>query len=200
MSWRRVVGLAVAAVALVATGCGDDDAVTSPVTVPDTRDETPTSTTSATEATQEDGDAEVISEIEAAYFAQWDAFVEILRDPDPANPLIDQHFAGAAKETLLDTISQDIADGVITRRPEDPARFRPGIESVQVTGPTKAVLVECTVDGLVVVRRDSGDVVNDRVSVVRIENVFELIEGQWRVTSSRLLERLEEAAACADAR
>ncbi len=198
MSWRRAVGMAVAAVALVATGCGDDDAVTSPVTVPDTRGETPTSTTSTTAAAQEDGDAEVIGQIEAAYFAQWDAFVEILGDPDPANPLIDQHFAGAAKETLLDSIARFLANGQVARRPEDPSLFVPRVESVELQSEERAELIECLVDGLQLVDRETGEVVNDTVSYLRVRNEFQLLDDMWKVVDTEIIDRLEGASECAD--
>ncbi len=200
MTWRRCATLAATLVmALTVAACGDDD-TTSPVTVPDDGSSTTTPTTSTTTPPEpaEDPDAETRQAIEQAYFDQWDAFIEILSDPDPANPLIDQHFAGASKDALLDTISMDIAEGVVTRPPEDPSDFQPGIESLELVDSTTATVIECTIDGLVVERRDTGEVVNDRVSIVRLQNRFELIDGRWKVSSTKLIERLEGSDTCAN--
>lgn len=197
MSWRRVAGLAVAAVALVATGCGGDDAVTSPVTVPDTRDETPgTSDPADGDDGEDDEQAEMIPEVEQAYLAQWEAYVEILSAPDPANPLIDQHYTGSAREQLLDTISDDIANGYVTERPANPEHFSVDVDSVQIAGGDRAVVLSCLVDGLVLKQADSGGVLNDDVASIayRTEMVFE--DGRWKISEAEEVEREEGADGC----
>ena len=119
---RRIWGIVLAAgVALAA--CGGGDGEPSAATVAPTPTSESTTTTEATTTTTTTSSVEAA--VEQAFYEQWDAFIEILSDPDPANPLIDRYFTGRARETLLDTISSDVRDGYVTQRPSDPALFSP---------------------------------------------------------------------------
>ena len=188
---RRILPLALAATLLL--GCGDDDGEASSITAPP---DTTTSTTERSTTITTEGRTGVEADVEEAYYAQWDAYVEILSDPDPSNRLIDQHFAGAAKETLLDSISKDIRDGVVTRLPENKADFAPRIESIDVQE-SKATVLECVVDGLVAVRRSTGEVLDDDVVVLRLTNEFELLGGQWKIIRTEVVEELTDRSECA---
>jgi hypothetical protein len=152
-------------------------------------------TTSTTEAA---GDQ--VAAVRRAFHDQWDAFVEITSDPDITDPLIDRHFTGEAREAVLDTVSADLLHGHATGVPDDPDLFQPSIESVEITGPASAVVVECTVDGLMVVERDSAEVVDATVVTVRIENRFERADGTWKVARSNLLSRREGVHRCGPSR
>ncbi len=180
------------AVALVAGACAGDDDASPDVTVD------PTATTAAVEppaeTTTTTADPRVA--VEQAFYDQWDAFVEILEAPDPANPLIERFFTGAARDAILDTISADVEAGYITRRPDDPAHFVPGIESIEFVDESTAVVVECTIDGLVVLRSDTGEVVNDNVVTARLENTFKLEAGQWKLLTNKGLDQTDGAVAC----
>ena len=182
--------------AVVAGACsGDDDSSGTTVPADDaTTSTTSSSTTSSTTSTTEDPTAAV----EQAFYDQWDAFVEILSAPDPANPLIDKHFAGDARATVLDIIASDLTQNFTTSKPEDPMHFVPRIESVEFVSPITALVTECTVDGLVIRNRDTGEVVNDVVATVRIKNRFELDDGRWRVASSTRIARSEGVVDCAE--
>lgn len=173
MSWRRSRVLAVAGALLA--GCGGGDGEPSAVTVAET---TPTSTTT-TEATTTTVSAEAA--VEQAFYEQWDAFIEILSDPDPANPLIDRYFTGPARESLLDAISRFVSDGVSAKRPDDRAQFQPTVRAVHLESRTRAVVIECTIDGIQQVDRRTGTVIDSDVAQVHGKLVFEYSGGQWRV-------------------
>ena len=175
----RLVPCFLGAAILLGACSGDDDATG--VTVPD--DEVTTSTTTTTGSTTTDPDAEVKAAIEQAYHDQWDAYIEILSDPDPTNPLIEQHFTGAAKERLLDLVSAFIRDGYIARLPTEPSLFQPQIQRLAVDG-DEATVIECTVDGLMKVRRATGEIVDDEVLKAHLANTFVLSDGRWKVEST----------------
>ncbi|WP_436793883.1 hypothetical protein [Actinospongicola halichondriae] len=168
------------AVALAAGACAGDDDASPDVTVDPT--ESSTTTTSMAESTTTTEDPRVA--VEQAFFDQWDAFVEILEDPDPANPLIDQFFTGAARDSILDTISEFIRDGKRARLPDDPKDFSPKVVEVSVDSTTSATLFECTVDGIVIVDVATGAPTNDSVSTYEARNTFELVDGEWKLAGS----------------
>ena len=187
-----VVAGALVVGALVIGACaGDDDA--SDVTVAQDETSVPESTT--TEATTTTTEDPTVA-IEQAFYDQWDAFVEILEDPDPSNPLIDQFFTGTARDAILDTISSDIERGLVTRRPENPDHFSPGIESIEFVDERTALVVECTIDGLIVLDRETGMVINDNVVSARLENTFVLEDGQWKLLTNKGLGKEEGAEGC----
>lgn len=168
------------AVAVVIGACGDDDDSTSPVTVdPETTTTEPT-TTDATPTT-EDPEAAV----EQAFYDQWDAYLEIVADPDPANPLIDEYFTGRAKQGVLDGVSRLISEGRAIREPENEEDFEPTIVETQIRSATEASVFECTTDGLVVFDKASGTVVNDEVVHVEQRNEFTLEDGRWKASDLR---------------
>ena len=178
--------------ALLVGACTSDDEPSASTVAPDETTVPESTTTEATTTTTEDPAAAV----EQAFFDQWDAFVEVLEDPDPSNPLIDMFFIGAARDSLLDTVSSDIDNGWVTQRPENPDHFKPGVESVEIVDSATAIVIECTIDGLVVVERQSGTVVNDNVVSARLENTFVLDGDQWKLSTNRTLSREEGPDGC----
>lgn len=176
---------------LVLAGCGDDGGATSsPITVDPAQEATTTTEDPSTTTTTEDPTAA----IEQAYYDQWDAFVEILSDPDPANPLIDKHFAGAAKEKLLDSVSRFVQNGTVAALPLSAHDFRPRVESIEMNSSDSAMVVECLVDGLRVLERASGRVLNDNVKTLRIKNEFRYRQGTWKIVSSTTVDELGPGA------
>jgi hypothetical protein len=196
MIHRRLAPCLVGAAILLGACSGDDDA--SSVTVPDDEVTTSTSTTTASTSTS-DPDADVKKAIEQAYYAQFEAFVTILSRLDPSDPLIDEHYAGRQKEQTLDAIAKNLADGTALRAPDDPSRLQAAVLSVDVADDgTTARLVACVVDGILVVRRNSGEVVNDAIVTLRIQHDFVLDSGHWKVTETERLERKEGIHECAE--
>lgn len=167
--------------ALLLSACGGGGGGTSSATVP--ADGTTSTTARRTTTTTTDPDAAIREEVEQAYFAQWDAFVEILETPDPNNPLINDHFTGVARERVLDVVSEFVARGYVARRPDDQSLFRPAIQRVEVAG-DRALVVECTVDGLLKVDLSSGAIVDDDVSTAHLANWFVRRGGVWKVEST----------------
>lgn len=176
--------------ALLVGACTSDDEPSDSTVAPDETTVPESTTTEATTTTTEDPAAAV----EQAFFDQWDAFIEILEDPDPSNPLIDEFFAGAARDQVLDIVSRYIAEDKVAARPDDPADFAPSIVSVQLVGGDSAVVVECTVDGTKIVQRSTGNVLNDNLDVNHFENTFELIDGRWKLISTKVLQDACEPA------
>ena len=190
---RRLGPLLLGAAVLLGACGGDDDA--SGVTVPEDEVTTSTSTTTGSTTTTTDPDADVKEAIEQAYYDQWDAYIEILSDPDPTNPLIEQHFTGAARERLLDSIAEDVRAGIVTRRPDNPDNFRADIIDVSLAE-EQATVISCLVDGLVQVDRTTGAVVNDAVATLKIETSMVLEDQNWKLEDSVRLSRLEGATSC----
>lgn len=191
---RRLAPLLLGATVLLGACGGDDDA--SGVTVP--ADEATTTTATTDPSTTTDPDAEAKEAVEQAYYDQFEAFVTILSRLDPSDPLIDAHYAGRQKEQTLDAIAKNIADGTALQAPDDPSRLQADVLSVDVGDDgTTARLVACVVDGIVVVRRDSREVVNDAVVTLRLQHDFVLDSGRWKVTQTERLERKEGVHECA---
>ena len=179
--------LCLVAGALVVGACSGDDVASDVTVAPDQTTAPETTTTEAITTTTEDpADA-----VEQAFFDQWDAYLDIVGDPDTANPLIDQHFTAGAKDAVLDGVSALIADGLAIRLPDDEADFEPRIVGAQVLSPTTAVVFECTLEGLVIYRQDTGEIVDGAVSEFESRNDFELIDGRYVVTSTRDIEEGE---------
>lgn len=177
---RARIGTVLLAAALLVGACGDDDAGGSDVTVPaDPNSSTSSSTTSSSTTTADPAGA-----VEQAFYDQWDAFVEITSAPDVDNPLIDEYFTGEAKQALLDGVSKLIADGQAIRLPEDPSDFEPRIVEIRMEGESSAVVYECTVEALVIVDQATGEVVDDAVSEFESRNVFERVDGRFKVSET----------------
>lgn len=173
--------LSLLAGALLVGACTSDDEPSASTVAPDETTVPESTTTEPTTTTTEDPAAAV----EQAFFDQWDAYLEIVGDPDPANPLIDQHFSEEAKDAVLDGLSKLVEEGLAIRLPEDEANFEPRIVETQVLSPTTAAVFECTLEGLVIYRPETGEIVDDAVSEFESRNDFELVDGQYVVTSTR---------------
>ena len=61
----------------------------------------------------------------------------------------------------------------------------------------RAVVQECVVDDLVVVRRDGGAIVNDTIATHNVRGELQKVDGVWRVSEARLVQRWEGVAGCA---
>lgn len=188
----------IAAMALTITllfgACSDSGGGEASTTVAEsTTTAEPTTTVAETTTTV----STVEDEIEAAYRAHWDAYVEIFAAPDPNNPLIDQHFTGDAKQAVLDAIARHLIDGTAVRAPDDPADFAQDVLSVDVDG-GEAQVISCVVDGLVVVDSATGTAINDNLVTLRRATTMLLSDGRWKV-SAGTSERLGEGRLTCDA-
>lgn len=179
---RRGRGLVVViALALAACGGDGDEAVTTTTTSTSTATSS-TTTTVATTTTTEARDLE--AEVRAAFFAQWDAFFKLLSAPDPTDPLIEMHFASAAKERMLIQIGRFRERNAVAIR-EGADAFLAEIQRLELVNDTRAIVVECTIDRSLQVDAETGAVIDDSEIRAHFVNVFELLEGRWKLTSVR---------------
>jgi len=58
---------------------------------------------------------------------------------------------------------------------------------------------ECVVSDGVIIRRDSGESVNDEVSTHNVRGEMQRVQGVWRVSAAQLVQRWEGVAGCAHA-
>lgn len=140
---------------------------------------TPTSATTSTAPA-----ADPLVDVERAFHAQWDAFVDVLGAPDISDPLIDAHFTGRAREHLVDVVSEFLAEGKVAVRPDDPADFSPRVVAIALESPTSALVHECTRDGVVILDARSGAVLDGDVSTFEARNTFHLVDGRWKLANT----------------
>ncbi len=176
-------GACLVSAALIVGACGGDDDDTSNVTVP-AESPTTTSTTVATTTTTEDPKVAV----EQAFFAKWDAYVEVGANPDPANPLVEDVFTGPAKQAFLDAISRLNREGNGVRRPSDSSRFVLRVNEIRIVSESEAVVFECSLDGLEIFDLATGEVKSNSVDEVASRNILRLVDGVWKVEDIRDLE------------
>lgn len=60
-----------------------------------------------------------------------------------------------------------------------------------------AVVQECVVSDGVIIRRDTGEVVNDEVATHNVRGELLRVDGAWRVSAAELIQRWEGVAGCA---
>lgn len=198
-SRSRGLVLTVVLAGLMLVGCaGDaDDQIVAPVPS-STERQTLTTETSASERTSDsDGKESTLEEeIIARYHAFWEARFEANQAPvNPDHPGLREYATGDQLETAVAGIRQNEAEGLAVRRPEDSGR-RSEVQVVSVDG-DQATVQECFVDDGVVYRVESGEVINDSVATHNVRGAMERVDGEWRLSSSSLVQRWEGVAGCA---
>ena len=195
--------------AMVTIGCSDDDEATPSTTTTEqerssttteatgstSTTTTPTTTTSAPtpggEATEED-------EIVARYVGYWDArFVANSGTPNPDDPALRDFATGAQLDAVVAETQANLEQGLALRQADDPLDYQ-RVDVIEIEG-DRAVVQECVVDDLVVVRRDTGAVVNDAIATHNVRGELLKVDGVWRVSQARLVQRWEGVAGCAAA-
>jgi hypothetical protein len=214
MSWfdrlyRDVSTVAVAgALGVVLAGCGGDDAppeasaTTTDGTAPST-----SSTSTIAPATTTDGGGEASTattapgttaeqEIVDRYVAYWDArFAANSGTPDPDDPALRAYATGEQLDAVIAETRTNLEQGLAFRHADDPAEFQ-RVTLVEVDG-DRAVVQECVVSDGVIVRRDTGEVVDDEVATHNVRGELRRVDGEWRVSAARLVQRWEGVAGCA---
>lgn len=208
-SHHRVVLAVLSAVALVAlVGCSDDEPTASTTTTTSatsstestssstTTDRTSTSTSSTaptpTTAPGTTPDQEVIDR----YIGYWNARSEANSGtPDPNHPALAQFATGAQFDAVVEETQSNLDEGLAIRQADDPHDFQ-NVTVVELEG-DRAVVQECVVSDEVIYRRDSGEVVNNVVATHNVRGELQRVDGVWKVSSARLLQRFEGVAACA---
>lgn len=212
MSWfdrfHRGASMAAAVGVLVAVlaACGDDDAPGASATTTETpATSSPTSTRASTATTDDEGDGSTATtapgtsaeqEIIDRYVAYWDArFAANSGTPNPDDPALREYATGEQLDAVIAETRANLEQGVAFRRADDPAEFQ-RVTVVEVDG-DRAVVQECVVSDGVIVRRDTGAVVNDDVATHNVRGELERVDGVWRVSAARLVQRWEGVAGCA---
>jgi len=191
----------------VAVGCSDDDATPSTSTAEAQRASTTTdatsststtTTTTATTAAPAPSDQTAEEEIVARYIGYWDARLAANSGtPDPDAPALRDFATGAQLDAVIAETRANLDQGLALRRPDDPVGFQK-VQVIEVDG-DRAVVQECVVDDLVVVRRDGGAIVNDAIATHNVRGELQKVDGVWRVSEARLVQRWEGVAGCAHA-
>lgn len=213
--WRHPWAV-VLVVGAFAVGCGGDDGRTdpgprtssttdaqSPSSRPATSSTSPTSssTTSTTSAppvtTGPTGADAAEQEVIDRYLGYWAARLEANSGvPDPAHPGLAEFATGAQLEAAMSEAQSNLEAGLAYRQREDPAAIQ-RVEVVSIDGDV-AVVQECYVDDGLVVRQDTGDVVDDDISTHNVRG--DLVRehgGPWRVSAVRAIQVWEGVAGCA---
>ncbi len=189
--------LAVVVAGLMLAGCGEDGddeiAAPSPSSIEQrsTSESTPAETTAPS-----DGQEPVEEEIITRYHAFWEARFEANRAPvNPDHPGLREYATGEQFETAIAGIRQNAAEGLAVRRPDGSSR-RSEVRVVSVEG-DQATVQECFVDDGVVYRVETGEVINDAVATHNVRATMVQVDGEWKLSSSSLVQRWEGVAGCA---
>lgn len=203
----RVIALAVL-VGLGVVGCSDDAATPSTSSTDSRRSSTTTDTADSTSTTESittstsaspAGGQRAEGEIVARYIGYWDArFAANSGIPNPDDLALRDFATGAQLEAVITETRANLEQGFALRRADDPVDFQQ-VQVIEVDG-DGAVVQECVVDDEVVIRRDSGEVVNAAIATHNVRGELQKVDGVWRVSEARLVQRWEGVAGCASAR
>lgn len=209
-SHHRVVVAVLAAVALVVAlvGCSDDEPTAATTTTTSatsstestssstTTDRTSTSTSSTTPTPTTAPGTTPEQEVIDRYIGYWNARFEANSGtPDPNHPALAQFATRAQLDAVVEETQSNLDEGLAIRQADDPHDFQQ-VTVVELEG-DRAVVQECVVSDEVIYRRDSGEVVNDVVATHNVRGELQRVDGVWKVSSARLLQRFEGVAACA---
>lgn len=201
-SVARRVAFAVA-LAVVAASCSDNNAATPSASTGSDRSVststtfTSSTTSTATTATTSAPPSQAVEdEIIARYIAYWEArFTANSGTPNPDDAALREFATGEQLETVVNETRANLAQGLAFRRAASPSDFQ-RVTVIEVDG-DHAVVQECVVADAVIVRRDTGEVVNDAVATHNVRGELLRVDGVWKVVSARLVQRWEGVAGCA---
>lgn len=187
--------------ALVPVSCSGDDSATRSSANDAARSSTTTSSTTTTEAssaTSTPVGKSVEDEIIARYIGFWDArFAANSGVPNPDDPALREFATGEQLETVVNETRDNLAQGLAFRRAASPSDIQ-RVTVIEIDG-DHAVVQECVVADGVIVRRSTGEVVNDDVATHSVRGELLRVDGVWRVSSAQLIQRWEGVAGCARA-
>lgn len=205
---RAAIGSLCVAVLIVCAACSDDDdgstatststtAVdrTSSTASTETTADTTTTTTAGGSATTAPGttpEQEVIDRYVGYWNARFNANSGV---PNPEDPALREFATGRQLDAVITETQSNLDEGLAFERAADPHDFQ-RVTVVELDG-DRAVVQECVVADGVVVRRDTGEVVNDEVNTHNVQAEMERVDGVWKVSEARLLQRFEGVAGCA---
>lgn len=133
------------------------------------------------------------------YIGFWDArFRANEGTPNPDDPALTEYAAGAQLTTVIAETRRNLADGVAFKARPHSENFR-RVKVISITR-DRAVVQECFVDDGLVVRRYTGEIVNDKVATHNVRGELIRVDGAWKVSKAQLVQRWEGVAGCASAR
>lgn len=171
------------ALALAAASCSDDDDPTRPQP-----------TTTAPDTTQPQPETETDEQALQALAEDWFEIAPSLLQPEgdlalAAEYLVDPYL-GEVEAQAEEYRSQGVEVQVSDRSGQE-------IESLQIEGDT-AVIVECVVDGDLLVDSDSGEVLNDSVAAIRTSTKAVATDQGWRLSERTTTDEFEGQDTCAE--
>lgn len=202
---RTATACVLTALLLTAGSCGDDGEA-SPATTTTTEASTSTtgstSTTSSTTSTTEGTTATTApgttpeQEVIDRYIGYWNArFTANEGTPDPDDPALREFATGEQLDAVIAETQSNLDEGLAFQRSAEPHNIQ-RVTVIEIDG-DRAVVQECVVSDGVIVRRDTGEVVNDDVNTHNVQAELTRIDGVWKVSSARLLQRFEGVSGCA---
>lgn len=183
-SGRRVMALVIAAF-LVPACSGDSDGAT------------PTSSSrlqSTTTSTSMLANAQEVAILEA-YQGYWRAILAANNPPDELNPMLRQFATGEAFESVFKAAQANRLEGKALRQPEN-SRTEHRAEVVSMAE-SEATVKDCAIDDLLVVKVNTGEVLNDKVATQLRTATLRLEGGRWKVAHTKLEQRWDGVAGCA---
>ncbi|MGH8950786.1 MAG: hypothetical protein ACRDX9_05115 [Acidimicrobiia bacterium] len=176
---RRVTTAALAGVVVLAAGaCGDDDGDE------ESTDQTAASTTAAPTTSTVDPSAEV----EAAYLAYWDAYLEAVAEPvNPELPELQALMTGGHRRVVTRNLRNMQANALAVRERED-SRYRNVFETVEFADEA-AKFTACSYDDLVTYDVATGEAVDDSVATKWLEGRMILEDDRWKVAQLEIVSR-----------
>ncbi len=118
-----------------------------------------------------------------AYLAANDAVMTASADPDPRNPVLSQHLTNTMLNVWQQTLSQQAADGDTASYPPNSVH-RARLYGVRVRNANWVDLDLCNLDDAVVRVKATGQVVNDKVSLIRTTATMWLENGTWHLAGA----------------
>lgn len=205
-----VVALATLIFLLAACG-GDDEPAAAPTTTTAVSTSAPSSTTSGATTTSDASSTSTASSTPTAttapgttaeqevidrYVGYWKARFEANSGtPDPDDPALRDFATGAQLDAVIAETQSNLDDGLAFKRAAKSHDFQK-VTVTKVDG-DRAVVQECVVSDGVIFKRATGEIVNDKVSTHNVRGELLRVDGVWRVSEARLLQRFEGVAACA---
>lgn len=148
-----------------------------------------------TEAPSEDEATEGTAAVLDAYQGYWDAVDAANDPPDQFHPALKRYATGEAYESVFNAAQTNRLAGRALRLPEGSVSEHRA-EVVSIDGDT-AMVRDCAIDDGLVVEIESGEVLDDDVVTRLVTGTLERVDGQWKVSHTRIDQRWDGVAGCA---
>ena len=135
-------------------------------------------------------------EIVARYVGFWDARLAANGEvPNPDDARLREFATGEQLERVVAETRANLDQGRALRQAVNPSGMQ-RVTVIEVDG-DHAVVQECVVTDGVIVRLDTGKVVDDAVATHSVRGELVRVDGIWKVSATQLIQRWEGVAGCA---